>query len=69
MHLGLAWPAWPQMAVDELRSLQGSAGLPTYCRAAALASWQALAAQGAVAWVDSNLDTRGRDLAYAGACA
>lgn len=56
------------MAQDELRSLQAAQGLPDYCRAAALASWQSLAAQGALAWADSHVDTRGRDLAYAGAC-
>ena len=54
------------MAQDELRTIQTHKGLPEYCRAAALAAWQGLAAQGHVMWVDGQLESRGRDCAYAG---
>jgi origin recognition complex subunit 4 len=54
------------MVWDEYRSIQGRRGAIGFCKQAAAAAWQALPLSGLAHYVDTNVESRGRDLSYAG---
>ncbi|KAG2501344.1 hypothetical protein HYH03_001134 [Edaphochlamys debaryana] len=55
-----------EMAWDEYRSIQGQKGAIAFGKEAAAAAWQALPLSGLAHYSDANVESRGRDLAYAG---
>ncbi|KAG2449708.1 hypothetical protein HYH02_005235 [Chlamydomonas schloesseri] len=55
-----------EMVWDEYRSIQGQRGAIAFTKEAAAAAWQALPLCGLAHYSDAHLETRGRDLSYAG---
>ena len=55
-----------QMVWDEYRSIQGQRGAIAFSKEAAAAAWQGLPLSGLAHYTDANVESRGRDLSYAG---
>ncbi|EFJ52368.1 origin recognition complex subunit 4 [Volvox carteri f. nagariensis] len=55
-----------EMVWDEYRSIQGQRGAIAFSKQAAAAAWQALPLSGLGHYTDANVESRGRDLSYAG---
>ncbi|GFR42544.1 hypothetical protein Agub_g3451 [Astrephomene gubernaculifera] len=55
-----------EMVWDEYRSIQGGRGAIAFDKKAAAAAWQGLPLSGLAHYADANVETRGRDLSYAG---
>ncbi|GIL71786.1 hypothetical protein Vretimale_776 [Volvox reticuliferus] len=55
-----------EMAWDEYRSIQAHRGAIAFTKPAAAAAWQTLPLSGLAHFADTNVESRGRDLSYAG---
>ncbi|GLC75328.1 hypothetical protein PLESTF_001624400 [Pleodorina starrii] len=55
-----------EMVWDEYRSIQGQRGAINFSKQAAAAAWQSLPLSGLAHYTDANVESRGRDLSYAG---